>query len=181
MKLNVDGSFSQATKQYWFKWLTSLRHGLLGCGFHQFWWPWWCPLGWAFSSETWPRCCLGLGSETLLCEMDSLKVATLLQKPDMNHFHAFASVVGEVVALLKKPWSVQVHHIYREANVCVYFLAENGAPSQQPNKILRDPFLKDVIWLGPPVLFLWLFFLLSFLFLSLPRKISYPNTVIMKY
>ena len=94
--------------------------------------------------QTWDK-----GYRILSVEVDSLTIYNWITKDDLGWKHV--NLIHECRDLLKKPWSVDIHHVYRESNRIVDFLAKNALMNtykniikwQLPPKALDDIFETD--------------------------------------
>lgn len=93
----------------------------------------------------------------LICESDALEVVNTLLDESMHVHHVYASVIAEVVQLMKRPWSVSLKHVYREVNGSADFLAKLGVRSKVLWQFWTDPppglgslLLRDVLMCMPP-------------------------------
>lgn len=69
---------------------------------------------------------LGISGIEEFSESDCLEAVQLLRDDFAHQYHALASIILQIVELMRRPWMVQVNHIYREANTVVDFMAKIG-------------------------------------------------------
>lgn len=80
------------------------------------------------------------GARVVICESDSSEVVKLLtEQPHDLSFHSHGIVITNILAIIRRDWSLKIEHVLREANVCAYYLARNVVHQSALWKLWRDP------------------------------------------
>ena len=73
------------------------------------------------------------GCRILLVEVDSLTIYKWITKDDLGWKHV--DIIYECKDWLRKPWSVDIDHVYRECNRVANFMAKNALTNTNKNII----------------------------------------------
>lgn len=79
------------------------------------------------------------GFRAVLCESDSLEAVSMISDNSKHDFHEYAATLCDIMVLLRYQWSVQIKHVFREANTCADFLAKLEVNQNSVWKFWKDP------------------------------------------
>lgn len=139
VKVNVDGSYNQATNIMGTCGLIRTTNGEWIAEFSSFEGPGNACLAELIAVRNGLGFAWKEGYKKVMCETDSLDTVTTIQNESVQPWHVGTLILATIRELLRREWIVEVPHTFREVNFYADFLAKEGGNLGQSWRVWKDP------------------------------------------